>query len=93
MMANIMDPILPIASIMGSWAIILGSFGGPGICMYVDILGPSRGYYIMTKDPTTICVLEACLKVLVILLLLSTPQGISYYKRLPVFPELPTVLS
>ena len=29
-MANIMDPILPIVSILGYWAIILGSFGAPG---------------------------------------------------------------
>ena len=25
-----MDPILPILSLLGYWAIILGSFGGPG---------------------------------------------------------------
>ena len=30
-MAKIMDPILPIFSILGYWAIILGSFGGPGL--------------------------------------------------------------
>ena len=29
-MAKIMDPILPILSILGYWSIILGSFGGPG---------------------------------------------------------------
>ena len=29
-MAQIMDPILPILSVLRSWAIILGSFGGPG---------------------------------------------------------------
>ena len=29
-MAKTMDPILPILSILGYWAIILGSFGGPG---------------------------------------------------------------
>ena len=29
-MAKIMDPILPLLSILGYWAIILGSFGGPG---------------------------------------------------------------
>ena len=29
-MAKIMDPILPILSILGYWAILLGSFGGPG---------------------------------------------------------------
>ena len=29
-MANIMDPILPILSILGYSAITLGSFGGPG---------------------------------------------------------------
>ena len=29
-MANIMDPILPILPVLGYWAIILGSFGGPG---------------------------------------------------------------
>ena len=30
-MAKIMDPMLPILSILGYWSIILGSFGGPGI--------------------------------------------------------------
>ena len=30
-MAKIMDPILPILSILEYWAIILGSFGGPGL--------------------------------------------------------------
>ena len=29
-MAKTMDPILPILSVLGYWAIILGSFGGPG---------------------------------------------------------------
>ena len=29
-MAKIMDPILPILSFLRYWAIILGSFGGPG---------------------------------------------------------------
>ena len=29
-MAKIMDPVLPILSILGYRAIILGSFGGPG---------------------------------------------------------------
>ena len=29
-MAKIMDPLLPILSILGYWAIVLGSFGGPG---------------------------------------------------------------
>ena len=29
-MAKIMDPILPILSVLRCWAIILGSFGGPG---------------------------------------------------------------
>ena len=29
-MAKIMDPILPILSMLGYWAIILGYFGGPG---------------------------------------------------------------
>ena len=31
-----MDPILPIVSILGYWAIILGSFGGPAIQDKVD---------------------------------------------------------
>ena len=30
-MASIMDPILPIVRIVGYWAIILSSFGGPGM--------------------------------------------------------------
>ena len=29
-MAKIIDPILSLLSILGYWAIILGSFGGPG---------------------------------------------------------------
>ena len=29
-MAKIMDPLLPILAVLGYWAIILGSFGGPG---------------------------------------------------------------
>ena len=29
-MAKKMDPILSILSILGYWAIILGTFGGPG---------------------------------------------------------------
>ena len=29
-MAKIMDPVLPLLSFLGYWAIILGSFGGPG---------------------------------------------------------------
>ena len=30
-MAKIMDPILSILSILGYWAIILGTLGGPGL--------------------------------------------------------------
>ena len=30
-MAKILDPMLPILSILEYWAIILGFFGGPGI--------------------------------------------------------------
>ena len=37
---KIMDPILPILSIFGHWAIVLGTFGGPGRCRY--------GYRVMT---------------------------------------------
>ena len=33
--AKIMDPILPIVSILRSWAIILGSFEGPGSHRFV----------------------------------------------------------
>ena len=29
-MAKIMDPTLPLLSILGYWAIVLSSFGGPG---------------------------------------------------------------
>ena len=29
-MANMMDPVLAILSILGYWVIILGAFGGPG---------------------------------------------------------------
>ena len=40
-MAKIMDPILPIVSILRYWAIILASFGGPGnyIYIYMHIFG------------------------------------------------------
>ena len=34
-MGKIMDPILPILSILGYWAIILGSFGGPGTYIHI----------------------------------------------------------
>ena len=34
-MPKIMDPILPIVSVLGYWAIIMGSFGGPGICSQI----------------------------------------------------------
>ena len=30
-MAKVMDPILSILCLLGYWAIILGSFGGPGM--------------------------------------------------------------
>ena len=43
-MAKIMDPILPILSILGYWAIILGSFGGPGMN---DFPQEGRGLYMM----------------------------------------------
>ena len=29
-MAKTMDPLLHVLSILGSWAILLGAFGGPG---------------------------------------------------------------
>ena len=34
-MPRIMDPILPILSILGYWAIILGTLGGPGTALQV----------------------------------------------------------
>ena len=40
-MAKRMDPILPVLSILGYWAIILGSFGGPGIGR-IEIIFPPR---------------------------------------------------
>ena len=40
-MAKIMDPIMPILSILGNWAIILGFFGGPGMHVITPtLLGP-----------------------------------------------------
>ena len=36
-MAKIMDLILPILSILGYWAIILGSVAGPGILLLEEI--------------------------------------------------------
>ena len=42
-MAKIMEPILPIPSILGYWSIILGSFGGPGRdCFTLFAAAPSR---------------------------------------------------
>ena len=35
--AKIMDPILPLLSILGYWANILGSFGGSGIYIYMYV--------------------------------------------------------
>ena len=40
-MAKIVDPILPILFVLGYWAIILGTFGGPG--MYIHIFTYVRG--------------------------------------------------
>ena len=42
-MAKIMDPILPILSVLGYWSIILGSFGGPGTYLerYLNARGAS----------------------------------------------------
>ena len=44
-MAKIMDPVLTILSILGYWAIILSSFGGPGryTWMFLQIGGVSVG--------------------------------------------------
>ena len=38
---NIMDPMMPIVSIVAYWAIILGSFGGPGKRAVMLFLGNS----------------------------------------------------
>ena len=37
-MAKTMDPILPILSLWGYWAIILGSLGGPGMLLMIHTL-------------------------------------------------------
>ena len=42
-MAKIMDPILPILSILEYWAIILGLFGGPGRYLLLGYLEPQGG--------------------------------------------------
>ena len=39
-MAKIMEPIPPILSILGYWAIFLGSFGGPGTWPLKEFYGP-----------------------------------------------------
>ena len=57
-MAKIMDPILTILSILGYWAIILGSFGGPGmyiICTvgYLDPQGLMQVLHSRISGPTT----------------------------------------
>ena len=38
-MAKTIDPILPILSMLGYWAIVLGSFGGPGGCCPASRIG------------------------------------------------------
>ena len=43
-MAKIMDPILPILSILGYWAVVLGSFGGSGVQLFI---GLSYGFAIV----------------------------------------------
>ena len=40
--AKIMDPILPVLRTLGYWAIILGSFAGPGTSV-LGILGVPLG--------------------------------------------------
>ena len=42
-MAKIMDPIVPILSILGYWAIILGPSGGPGTCLFQRSCCSSHG--------------------------------------------------
>ena len=42
-MANIVDPILPILSILAYWAIVLGSFGGPGKLQHSKNSKPLHG--------------------------------------------------
>ena len=39
-MAKTMDPILPIVSVLGYWATVLGSFGGPGRCLLFECSDP-----------------------------------------------------
>ena len=51
-MAKIMDPILPILSILGYWAVILGSFGGPG-CSLLE----GRGLIGLILMPPTSAIL------------------------------------
>ena len=47
-MAKIIDPILPVLSILGYWAIILGSFGGPGTKKHnVDSLYRNPAYPVL----------------------------------------------
>ena len=43
-MAKTMDPTLPILSILGYWAMILGSFGGPGIIHLQKSAGSSEPF-------------------------------------------------
>ena len=52
-MAKTMDPILPVLLILGCWAIILGSFGGPGRVQRFRVwelgLGPALAYDLKPK--------------------------------------------
>ena len=69
-MSKTMDPILPILSVFGYWAILLGTFGGPGIyheaagsplgwrarARLVETMGPSYGTSSFKyKLPSLIC--------------------------------------
>ena len=45
-MANIIDSILPIVSILRYWAIVLGSFGGPAYIPSITIVSHTYHIYI-----------------------------------------------
>ena len=51
-MAKAMDPILPILSLLGYWAIILGSFGGPGLDMILSTAGILVGPLVNPGSPS-----------------------------------------
>ena len=54
-MAKIMDPTLPLLSVLGFWAIILGYFGGPGNSISVGVSFVLEADFEGLKQDPTYC--------------------------------------